>query len=72
MPYPVSSFVVRGTRVTISLFATLSWDAEVIVAELVGYAAANVEAPYCRKLGCCKHANFLINGQLRGFTVQKG
>ena len=48
---PASSFVARRTRVAISLYAALSREAKVIVSELIGYIAANVDSSYERKLG---------------------
>ena len=55
---PVSTFVVRRTRIVFSLYAALSKEAEVMVAELTGHAAANVNAPYERKLGVLKICPF--------------
>ena len=42
---PISSFVVRRTRVAVSLYAALSRKAEIMIDELTGHAAENVAAP---------------------------
>ena len=49
-------------RFVVSLYAALSKEAEIMVDELTGHVAANVDAPYERTLRAKKHAHFLTNG----------
>ena len=54
----VSSFVVQFTTVAVSLYVALTRKAKVMVAELTGYTAANVDAPYERKLSVLRTCSF--------------
>ncbi|GFV88681.1 hypothetical protein TNCV_1594011 [Trichonephila clavipes] len=55
---PVSSFVVRRTRVNFSLCATFSREAEEVVHVLTIYAAAYAVAPYEWMLGVLQKCSF--------------
>ena len=46
----VYSFVVRSAKISVSLYAALSREAEIIVAELTDDVAVNVDALYKQKL----------------------
>ncbi|GFV89729.1 uncharacterized protein TNCV_827211 [Trichonephila clavipes] len=54
---PVSSFVVRHIRVPVSLYNTLSGEAEIMVTVLTVHAVANVIAPYERIPGMLRGRN---------------
>ena len=55
---PVSIFVVRRTRVAVSLYAGLSRETKVQVVELACHATSKVDAPYERKLSVLQTCPF--------------
>ena len=58
----VLSIVVRRTRAAVSFYVVLSSEGEVMVAEHIEHAAANVDEPNEHRRDCCKHARFLTKG----------
>ena len=69
--YPALSF--GKTRVIVSFYVILSREAEILmIAELTGYAAENVDTRKVRNWACCKRAHFLTICLWCGFTVLPG